>query len=112
VETVRKSGVDAALSAALAPWCKPRAVHDPGKSLLDLALATAVGGDCLADVAMLRGEPTSSGRWPPTRPSPAWSTLSPQRALGHWLRCVPRGPKSANMSGSWPGSMLRTPKGR
>jgi hypothetical protein len=61
VETVRKTGVDAALSAALAPWCKPRAVHDPGKILLDLALATAVGGDCLADVAMLRAEPALFG---------------------------------------------------
>ncbi len=61
VETVRKSGVDAALSAVLAPWCKPRAVHDPGKILLDLALATALGGDCLADVAMLRAEPALFG---------------------------------------------------
>ncbi|MEU6201943.1 IS1380 family transposase [Streptomyces sp. NPDC047061] len=56
VETVRKTGLDQAISQALAPWCKPRAVHDPGKILLDLALATALGGDCLADVAMLRAE--------------------------------------------------------
>ncbi|MGW1257537.1 IS1380 family transposase [Streptomyces sp. NPDC002513] len=61
VETVRKSGVDAALSAALAPWCKPRAVHDPGKILLDLALVTALGGDCLADITMLRAEPALFG---------------------------------------------------
>jgi hypothetical protein len=57
VETVRKSGLDGALSAALAPWRRPRAVHDPGKILLDVALAVALGGDCLADVAMLRAEP-------------------------------------------------------
>jgi hypothetical protein len=31
-------------------------VHDPGKVLLDIALATALGGDCLPDVAMLRAE--------------------------------------------------------
>ncbi|ATL85216.1 transposase IS4 family protein [Streptomyces malaysiensis subsp. malaysiensis] len=37
------------------------AVHDPGKILLDLALATALGGDCLADVAILRAEPTLFG---------------------------------------------------
>jgi hypothetical protein len=53
--------VDAALSAALAPWCKPRAVHDPGKVLLDLALVTVLGGDCLADVAMLWAEPALFG---------------------------------------------------
>ncbi|MFG2504218.1 IS1380 family transposase [Streptomyces rubiginosohelvolus] len=57
VETIRKSGLDAAISAGLAPWRKPRAVHDPGKILLDVALAVALGGDCLADVAMLRAEP-------------------------------------------------------
>ncbi|MDF4250373.1 IS1380 family transposase [Streptomyces sp. WMMB303] len=56
VQTVRKSGLDTALSAALAPWRKPRAVHDPGKTLLDLALSVALGGDCLADVGMLRAE--------------------------------------------------------
>src|SRR4249919_1893275 len=61
VETVRKSGLDTAISAALAPWRKPRAVHDPGKILLDVALATALGGDCLADVAMLRAEPEVFG---------------------------------------------------
>lgn len=56
VESVRKCGLDAAISAALAPWRKPRTVHDPGKVLLDMALATALGGDCLADAAMLRAE--------------------------------------------------------
>jgi hypothetical protein len=59
VETVRKTAsLDQAITAALAPWCKPRAVHDPGKIL---ALATALGGDCLADVAMLRAEPEVFG---------------------------------------------------
>ncbi|MEC4021127.1 IS1380 family transposase [Streptomyces sp. H27-D2] len=61
VETVRKSGLDGAISAAMAPWRKPRTVHDPGKVLLDIALATALGGDCLADVAMLRAEPDVFG---------------------------------------------------
>ncbi|WP_030795935.1 IS1380 family transposase [Streptomyces sp. NRRL S-337] len=56
VETVRKTGLDQAISAALAPWRKPRAVHDPGKIVLDAALAVALGGDCLADIAMLRAE--------------------------------------------------------
>jgi hypothetical protein len=60
-ETVRKTGLDTAISAALAPWRKPRAVHDPGKILLDLALAVALGGDCLSDVAVLRAEPALFG---------------------------------------------------
>jgi hypothetical protein len=61
VETARKTGLDQAISRALAPWRKPRAVHDPGKILLDVALAVALGGDCLADVAMLRAEPAVFG---------------------------------------------------
>jgi len=39
----------------------PRTVHDPGKMLVDVALAVALGGDCLADVAMLRCEPAVFG---------------------------------------------------
>ncbi|GAA1227504.1 MULTISPECIES: IS1380 family transposase [Streptomyces] len=61
VETVRKTGLDGAISAALAPWQRPWAVHDPGKILLDVALAVALGGDCLADVGMLRAEPAVFG---------------------------------------------------
>jgi hypothetical protein len=57
VETIRSSGLDTALSAALRPWRKPLAVHDPAKTLLDLAVALAIGGDCLADVNQLRAEP-------------------------------------------------------
>lgn len=57
IEAVRVSGLDAALSAALGRWRKPTAVHDPAKILLDLAVTLAAGGDCLADVALLRGQP-------------------------------------------------------
>ncbi|CCK32806.1 transposase [Streptomyces davaonensis JCM 4913] len=72
VETVRKIGLDQAISAALTPWRRPRAVHDPGKMLVDLALAVALGGDCLADVAMLRAEP---GVFGPVASDPTVSRL-------------------------------------
>jgi hypothetical protein len=36
-------------------------VHDPGKAVLDLAVAVALGGDCLADVGVLRAEPELFG---------------------------------------------------
>ncbi|MEW1569726.1 transposase, partial [Streptomyces sp. NPDC093509] len=72
VETVRKTGLDTAISAALAPWRKPRAVHDPGKVLLDVALGVALGGDCLADVAMLRAE---AGMFGPVASDPTVSRL-------------------------------------
>jgi hypothetical protein len=54
-QTARVSGLDAAMSVALAPWRKPRAVHDPGKTIVvDVAMALAAGGDCPADVAVVR----------------------------------------------------------
>jgi hypothetical protein len=56
-ETARTVGLDHALSAALAPWRPANAVHDPAKVLLDLAVTLAVGGDCLADIAVLRADP-------------------------------------------------------
>ena len=62
VHTVRAAGLDTALSRALDPWRRPTAVHDPAKVLLDVAVSLAVGGDCLADVAVLRGAPAVFGR--------------------------------------------------
>jgi hypothetical protein len=37
------------------------ASHDPAKVICDLAVALALGGDCLADVALLRAEPAVFG---------------------------------------------------
>jgi hypothetical protein len=59
--TAATVGLDAALSAALAPWRRPLTRHDPGKVLLDLAMSLAMGGDCLADVAQLRAHPQLFG---------------------------------------------------
>ena len=56
-DTIRVSGLDRGLAHALSPWRKPTAVHHPAKIVLDMAVALAVGGDCLADVAVIRGEP-------------------------------------------------------
>jgi hypothetical protein len=61
-ETVRAVGLDGGLSAALGRWRPATAVHDPAKVLLDLAVTLAIGGDCLADIAVLRAEPGLFGR--------------------------------------------------
>jgi hypothetical protein len=60
-ETVRVTGLGEGLARGLARWRAPRAVHDPGKILTDLAMALALGGDCLADVAVLRTQPRLAG---------------------------------------------------
>jgi hypothetical protein len=60
-ETLRVTGLSRGLSQALARWRAPLAVHDPGKIVADLAAAVALGGDCLADIALLREQPQLAG---------------------------------------------------
>jgi Transposase DDE domain group 1 len=60
-EAVRVTGLGDALAAGLARWRAPRAVHDPGKILTDLVTTLALGGDCLADIAVLRAQPELAG---------------------------------------------------
>ena len=36
-------------------------MHDPGKIIADLAMTLALGGDCLADIAVLRAQPELAG---------------------------------------------------
>ena len=60
-EAARVTGLGQGLSGGLARWRAPRAVHDPGKILTGLAVALALGGECLADVAVLRARPELAG---------------------------------------------------
>jgi hypothetical protein len=60
-ETMRVTGLGRGLAGGLARWRAPRAVHDPGKIVADLAAAVALGGDCLADIAVLREQPALAG---------------------------------------------------
>jgi hypothetical protein len=60
-EVIRVAGLDRGLWDALSRWRAPLAVHDPGKVLLDVVTAVALGGDCLADVAAVRAQPQLFG---------------------------------------------------
>jgi hypothetical protein len=60
-EAARVTGLGQGLSGTLARWRAPRAVHDPGKIMADLAMTLALGGDCLADAAVLRAQPQLAG---------------------------------------------------
>ncbi len=60
-ETLRVTGLGRGLSAALERWRAPRAVHDPGKIIADLAASVTLGGDCLAGIAVLREQPGLAG---------------------------------------------------
>jgi hypothetical protein len=59
--TLAVTGLDAGLRAGMERWRAPRAVYDPGKIIADLAVMLAPGGDCLADIAVLRAEPALFG---------------------------------------------------
>jgi hypothetical protein len=61
LETLRVTGLSRGLAEGLARWRAPRAVHDPGQIVTDLVMTLALGGDCLADVAVLRAQPQLCG---------------------------------------------------
>src|SRR5215203_2548308 len=72
VQTARRSGLAKELSARLGPWRRPLATHDPGKIVLDLAVAVALGGDAACDIAVLRAQP---GVFGPVASDPTVSRL-------------------------------------
>ena len=74
---MRVTGLGRGLSGEMARWRAPRAVHDPGKIVADLAAAVALGGDCLAEIAVLREQPELAG---PVAPDPVVSRLVSQLA--------------------------------
>jgi hypothetical protein len=54
-ERLSRAGSGAWLRSSTS-WA-PQAVHDSGKIMADLAAAVALGGDRLADIAVLREQP-------------------------------------------------------
>jgi Transposase DDE domain group 1 len=54
-------GLTGALSQAMGGVRKRRCRHDPGRTLCDLAVMLADGGDCLADLSVLRDQPSLFG---------------------------------------------------
>jgi hypothetical protein len=61
VQTAQVSGLDRAIATALRRWRPPRSIHDPAKIVTDLAITIALGGDCAADIAVLRAQPAVFG---------------------------------------------------
>jgi hypothetical protein len=54
-------GWTAALSSGMAPTRRRRSAHDPGRVVRDLIVSIADGGDCLADLGVLREQPDLFG---------------------------------------------------
>lgn len=60
-ELADRVGLTEGLSVAMAHTRQRRSAHDPGVVLAHLAVSLADGGDCLADVAVLRNQPELFG---------------------------------------------------
>jgi hypothetical protein len=73
VEVADETGLTAGLSAAMAPTKQRRRGHDRGRTLVDLAVMLADGGEAISDLAVLRDQPGLFGQVAsdPT----AWRTL-------------------------------------
>jgi hypothetical protein len=97
--TARVTGLDAGLSAGPGRRRAPRAVHDPGKIACDLAVMLALGGDCLADAALLRAEPELLG---PVASDPVISRMVSALAAdpARSLRAI-RGARAAARQRAW-----------
>jgi len=73
-ELADRSTLTGQLSAALAGLGRPRAVHDPGRVLVDLAVAVADGAECISDIAVLADRPGLFG--PVASDSTVWRLLA------------------------------------
>lgn len=60
-ELADRVGLTEGLSVAMSHTRKRRSAHDPGVVLTHLAVSLADGGDCLADVGVLRSQPVLFG---------------------------------------------------
>jgi hypothetical protein len=67
-------GLTGALVVAMGGVRKRRSRHDPGRTLRDLAVMVADGGDCLADLGALRDQPSLFGEVPSD--ATAWRALA------------------------------------
>jgi hypothetical protein len=67
-------GLTGSLAVAMGGVRKRRSRHDPGRTLRDLAVMLADGGDCLADLSALRDQPTLFGDVPSH--ATAWRALA------------------------------------
>ena len=61
------------LTGALGRLTRPRTVHDPGRVLVDLAVAVADGAECISDIAVLADQPGLFG--PVASDSTVWRLL-------------------------------------
>jgi hypothetical protein len=78
-EVADRTGLTDGFCSALEPTRRRRSAHDPGLVLRDTAIMLATGGDCVSDLAVLRGQEMLFG--PMASNVTAWRVLR-QKAPG------------------------------
>jgi len=73
-DLAERTTLTGALTDALGRLARPRAVHDPGRVLVDLAVAVADGAECISDIAVLADQPALFG--PVASDSTVWRLLN------------------------------------
>ena len=99
-------GLTRAISQAIGDVRQRRSRHDPGRTLRDLAVMLADGGDCLADLSALRAQPALFGGV--ASDATAWRALAALDAAR--LQAVRRARAEArDVSGSLPAHPAASP---
>jgi hypothetical protein len=73
-DLAERSTLTGELTGALEHLVRPRAVHDPGRVLVDLAVAVADGAECISDIAVLADQRALFG--PVASDSTVWRLLA------------------------------------
>jgi hypothetical protein len=73
-DLAERSTLTGELTEALGCLARPRTAHDPGRVLVDLAVAVADGAECFSDVAVLADQPGLFG--PVASDSTVWRLLA------------------------------------
>jgi Transposase DDE domain group 1 len=100
-QCAQRTGLEGALSAALAPLRARRGRHDPGRTLLDLAVVIADGGRSLADLRTIREQGVLFGAV--ASDATAWRTVTgaAQRGLLDRVRAA----RAAARARAWQAGM-------
>jgi hypothetical protein len=96
-ECAQRIGLQDALSVALGPLRVRRGRHDPGRTLLDLAVVIADGGRCVADLRVVREQGVLFGAV--ASDATAWRTVT--QAAEHGLLEEIRGARAAARERAW-----------
>jgi hypothetical protein len=97
VQCARAVGLQDALSVAMGPLRARRGRHDPGRTLLDLAVAIADGGRSVADLRVLREQRVLFGAV--ASDATAWRTVT--QAAGQGLLDQVRGARAQARERAW-----------